>query len=197
MIKIYGNKKFTTLFVILTLLFAYSTYVIAANTNQYAKILDTRANFDLKIDDMEIEKGPDNIVYFNTTMSAWNNGSTPLVIYQIQYSIYLNSVNSKNWVDSEGGFLYQGIGNIRLEPDESRTFAKEPIEHNLTKKGLESPISRNLDREDARWNWIVTSCHVKIFLPKMDAEDGAYDTREPFDSALFIQEIGGDDDSSR
>lgn len=192
---VFRNKKAASLLIIFIILFAYSAYVVIANTNQYSKILETETNFKLKIDDMNIENSPNNIVYFNTTMSAWNNGSTTLVIYQIQYSIYLNKVSARDWVDSEGGFLYQGIGNIRLEPGESITFEMEPLTHDLTEVGGDSPIIRNVNSENPKWNWIVTSCYVNVFFPEMKAEDReGYHTRLTYGSVFFVKEIEVRDD---
>jgi len=53
------DKKIITLFIILIVIASIFSYNLITNTVQYTKILETEANFDLKITEFDVD---DNIV---------------------------------------------------------------------------------------------------------------------------------------
>ncbi len=184
------QKKVLIIMVALTIVSGYSTYILVANAVQYTKIIETEAQLSMEMVDIEVEGDPEDIVYFTSTVRIWNNGSTPVIIYQIQYELHLNEVSPlrDSWVGSKGGYLYREGENIHLEPGESITYRMTPLEHNVSQFG-DSIILRNSQQDEPMWNWIITNFAVNMYMPEFDSGRWAYHTRLRFQHHVFNREI--------
>ena len=188
------DKKIITLFIILIVIASIFSYNLITNTVQYTKILETEANFDLKItefdvDDNIVEVGDgewEGTVWFNTSIKVWNNGSTPITVNQIWFDIYLNEVNPKSYVSSKGSKLYMVQGVIKLKPGESVTYDLEPATANISDHYY---IQNNLNKNNPTWNWIVVSGKAKMLFPEFSDEDWEYESSINFGSAFFMRRL--------
>ncbi|MGM0509860.1 MAG: hypothetical protein ACQESD_01865 [Thermoplasmatota archaeon] len=188
------DKKIITLFIILIVIASIFSYNLIVNTIQYTKILETEANFDLKITEFDVD---DNIVevedgewegkvWFNTSVKVWNNGSTPITVNQIWFDIYLNEVNPKSYVSSKGSKLYMVQGVIQLKPGESVTYDLEPATANISDHYY---IQNNLNKNNPSWNWIVVGGKAKMIFPEFSEEDWEYESSINFGSAFFMRRL--------
>ncbi|MFO7991789.1 MAG: hypothetical protein R6U61_05800 [Thermoplasmata archaeon] len=178
----------TVVFVFLLLMGSYSLYIITDNTDQYTRILETEAHFSMRVIDLDVESAGDDLVYLNTTLQVWNNGTTELVLTRIEYSVYLNVYALNNWVGSEGSYLYLIGGNVEVPPGESRVFQMDPMVVNVTES---DPIRNNMKDPQARWLWILTSGRAAMFCPEFDEEGWSYSTRIKFQGSTFNEPLGG------
>ncbi len=188
------KQKVIILLVALTLVTGYASYVLVANTVHYTKLIETEANLSMKMVDMEVQGDPEDIIYLTSTVRIWNNGSTPVIIYQIHYEVHLNEISrlGDSWVGSKGGFLYRDGENIRLEPGESITYRMTPFEHNVS-RFTGSPVLKNSQQEDPVWNWIVINFAANLYMPEMDHDRWSYHTRLHFQPHVFNADISDGD----
>lgn len=189
-----ANKKILTLFAILIIIASIFSFHLSVNTIQYTKILETEANFDLKIVDFDtshnIEKDDSGdwkgLLSINTTMKVWNNGSTPITVNQIWFDIYLNEVDSKNYMSSKGSKLRLVNGTIDLEPGESRVYDLDPATVNVTDNYY---LQKNIEKENPTWNWIIFGGKAKLNFDEFEEEDWSYSSRASFESSVHYGKL--------
>lgn len=186
------QRKILIIMVVLGLVTVYSTYVLIASTVQYTKIIETEANLSLEMIDMEVEGDPEDIIFLTSTVKISNQGSTPIVIYQIQYEVHLNTVSRfrDSWVGNKGGFLYREGGNLWIEPGETITYRMSPLEHNVSRVS-NSIVLENSREEEPVWNWIVINMAANLYMPEMESDNWSYHTRLHFQPQIFSVDISG------
>ncbi len=184
------QKKVLILLIVLSIFTCYSSYVLVSNTAQYTKIIETEAHLNMQMIDFEVEGDPEDIIYLTPTVRIWNNGSTPVIIYQIQFEVHLNEVSpfGDSWVGSKGGYLYMDGDNIRLEPGESTTYRMTPFVHNVSHfEG--SIVLINSQQDDPVWNWIVINLAANLYMPEFDSGRWGYHTRLRYQPYIFNTDV--------
>ncbi len=188
------DKKIITLFIILIIVASILSYNLMINTVQYTKILETEANFDMKITNFDVgndivevdDGGWEGNVWINTSVKVWNNGTTPITVNQIWFDIYLNEVGPKSYISSKGSKLYMVSGVIRLKPGESATYDLEPAMANITDHYY---FQNNLNKNNPTWNWIVVGGKANMIFPEFSDDDWEYESSVSFGSSFFMRSL--------
>lgn len=181
------KKEIIILTVVYIIIGLVSASFMAYNTNTYSKILDTEANFNFVISDVNMEH---NIGYnetgelkgnlwINTTITLWNNGSLAIEVFNVQFKVFLNGYSWSNYIGSKGPLLYQLDGNIVLEPGESKTYELPPLEHNISEiihhpdwqnpTTYPSPLFETFEN-GGPWNFFFLDKRGRFFYPKFQEE---------------------------